>query len=602
MVDELITSKEQWYDLKKYKDEVAQFVCRRKADLSNLSKMESTFKILYRIIFAGAEASDVERFPQAAEMYKVYKAAIIQACLSGYSGLVEATGDDGYSVLKVPELLKVMIGQFKDMALLENISNIPLIDWILKGESVAFIKLKENKEEYRVTETFRDADTNEEVMQFKVKQGVTYKNLDVVRIDPLDFFCDAYDYFQDPLGCVKIIRSYISSKELLSSNAYPLLSKEAKENIITKAGNNGKGNAFFNWNNAIMTPDRNNTTAAKGIEVLTFYGDYVTSDFKVLKNIKAVVVNKQIADLKYNPVSTNRIIYAPYFVDENTHRGVSPIASTIPVNKLINRVTDLFIQNLDDVANPIMMYKKGSINQAQKNQMREHRELEYTDFDNKPEFYAPPQAAPNGLSLVELILQQNKNVLGINNYISGDTSGSVRTARESEALFQSANARMRVETDVFSYMFLLRLFTSFYGFNRELALAMEEPLDPIYADPNLKVSISTNASRADKEGELRRLMEMLNLPIAQMMFSNLSPTQVVLVARYLMAKAELTDADNILQLMDEKGNTNAPPPDAYEDGVAPTTEGETTIDGTPSGEPSDSNSGFISDSTDGANA
>ena len=118
---------------------------------------------------------------------------------------------------------------------------------------------------------------------------------------------------------------------------------------------------------------------------------------------------------------------------------------------------------------------------------------------------------------------------------------------------------MRVETDVFSYNFMLSLFVSFYAFNRELALSLEEPLDEIYSDPKLRVAISTNASRADKEGELQRLMQMLQLPIAQMIFSNLQPDQVVLAVRYLMAKAELTDVDNLLELVDERtGQTNVP--------------------------------------------
>ena len=52
---------------------------------------------------------------------------------------------------------------------------------------------------------------------------------------------------------------------------------------------------------------------------------------------------------------------------------------------------------------------------------------------------------------------------------------------------------------------------------------------------------------------------MLNLPIAQMIFSNLKPDQVVLAVRYLMAKAELTDADNLLELIDEQtGQANVP--------------------------------------------
>ena len=118
---------------------------------------------------------------------------------------------------------------------------------------------------------------------------------------------------------------------------------------------------------------------------------------------------------------------------------------------------------------------------------------------------------------------------------------------------------MRVETDVFSYNFMLALFVSFYAFNRELALSLEQPLEEIYSDVKLRVSISTNASRADKEGELQRLMSMLQLPIAQMIFSNLQPDQVVLAVRYLMAKAELHDADNLLELIDtDTGEPNLP--------------------------------------------
>lgn len=566
MNDELITSKEQWYDLTKYKDEIAQFVCKKKNDLDVLSKMKSDYELLYRIIFAGTESSDTERFPHAAEMYKVYKAAIIQACLAGYSGLLEASGDDAYSVLKAPKLKEVMTNQFRGLALLEKLSNITLIDWILKGESVAFIKLKKTREEFRSTQKVEDAETGEELMQFKIKQGVEYSNLDITRIDPLDFFVDGKDYEVDPLGCVKIIRSYIDAKTLLSSDAYPLLSTDDKKNIIT-GQQNGNSTTFFNWRSNSVQENTESKTAAKGIEVLTFYGDYITQDYKVLKNIKATVINRKIADLKYNPISTNRIIYGAYFLDEHTHRSVSPLACVKPINKLVNRVTDMFIQNLDDVANPIVMYQKGTLNTPQIRKMKTERELEYNNLDTKPDFYSPPLASQNGLTLMQLILEQNKNTLGINNYISGDTSGAVRTARESEALFQSANARMRVETDVFSYNFLLKLFIAFYSFNRELALAFDEPLDPIYSDPNLKISISTNASRADKEGELQRLMTMLNLPIAQMIFSNLSPQQVVMAVRYLMAKAELTDADNLLELVDNNGQTNTPPLDAEGDAV-----------------------------------
>lgn len=561
MNDETITVKEQYYDLTKYKDEVASFVVKKRNDLDVTSKMRSMYDSLRDVIFAGGTTADKERFPHAAEVFKIYKSAIIASSLEGYSALVDITGLDAYSELKVPELKKVMTDQFKSMSLLEKISADTVDDWILKGEAVSFIKLKTNKEEYRMKETLTDATTGEPVIKFTMKEVVSYDDIVIERIDPLDFYVDAVDYQNDPRGCAKIVRSWISSKKLLTSDAYPLLSKQDKDDIITGAGQNGS-KSYFDWSRQYsnMSTDRNRTNS-DNIEVLTYFGDYITSDNKVLINIKATVINERIADIKYCGVSTNRIIYAPYKIDDYTHRSICPIAVVKPVNTLVNRVTDLFIQNLEDISDPIMLAEKGSISFQQSEEARNKKFLEYVAVDGQvPQFWTPPVANANGLSLIEGILNQSKNVLGLNNYLAGNTDGSVRTAEESSILFRGANTRMRVETDVFNYNYMLALFTSFYAFNRELALAAGRPLNPIYEDENLKVSISTNASRADKEGEFNRLMTMLNLPLTQMIFSNLQPDQILIAVRYLMAKAGLTDADNILELVDDQTRQAQQPP------------------------------------------
>ena len=557
--DETVEFKEDYYDVKKYKDEIGSFVKRKRVELDILSNMEANYVSLKNSIFAGTTTSDEERYPHAAEMFKVYKSAIIESSLSGYSALLEITGRDAYSTLKVPELKDTMTNQFKRMSLLEKLSGDTVDDWLLKGEAVSFIKLKKTKEEYRTKSTMIDQKTGQEVASFKVKQFVTYQDTDIERIDPLDFYVDAYDYKNDPRGATKIIRTWISSKELLTSNAYPFLTEEDKNNIIASVGRNGSGaNYQYAYDTSSVNQLRNRTDVGK-IEVLSFYGDYITSDNKVLRNIKAVLVGGMIADAKYSAVNTNRIIYAAYKVDERTHRSISPLACSEVVNRLVNRVTDMFIKNLDDASNPIIIYPKGSLSSNQVKEIRTKKQCEYNDVATMPQFYAPPVAATQGLELIRMVLDQNKNVLGLNNYLAGNTDGAVRTARESSILFQKANARMRVETDVFSYNFMLALFVSFYAFNRELALSLEQPLEEIYSDVKLRVSISTNASRADKEGELQRLMSMLQLPIAQMIFSNLQPDQVVLAVRYLMAKAELHDADNLLELIDtDTGEPNLP--------------------------------------------
>lgn len=552
MADEIITKKVEAYDLTPYREEVRQFVTANKNLLDNFSNMLATYNELYKSIFIGSEESKTERFPQAAETYKVYKAALIEACLSGYSAsLPEIKGKDAYSTLLIPKLKSVMEDQLKSMSFLENLSGEYVDDWILKGEAAGFLKLKENREEYRVKEKLLDAETGKEVVSLTVKEIISYEDLELEYIDPLDLFVDAYDYLRDPRGCVKIFRSWISSKELLTSSAYPLLSKEEKANIVSSVGQNADVNSTYNTPTFTTASNLGqNQTAADRIEVLTFYGDYITNDNKVLSGIRATVINNVLARLEYDPVSICRLVYAPYKIDRDTHRGVSPIACTKPINTLLNRVVDLFIQNLDNASNPIILYQKGSINKAQADAVQDTRQLEYNNIDMKPEFFLPPSSPPDGLPLMDLILNQNKNVLGLNQYMAGDGSGAVRTARESNIIYQKANARMRVETDVFSYRFLLNFYTTFYSFNRELAIGEGNPLDPIYADPKLKVTISTNASRADKEGELQRLLEMLNLPIAQMIFSNLQPEQLIPAVRYLMAKAELTDVDNLLELMD----------------------------------------------------
>ena len=557
--DETVEFKEDYYDVKKYKEEIGSFVKRKRVELDVLSNMEANYVSLKNSIFAGTTTSDEERYPHAAEMFKVYKSAIIESSLSGYSALLEITGRDAYSTLKVPELKDTMTNQFKRMSLLEKLSGDTVDDWLLKGEAVSFIKLKKTKEEYRTKSTMIDQKTGQEVASFKVKQFVTYQDTDIERIDPLDFYVDAYDYKNDPRGAAKIIRTWISSKELLTSNAYPFLTQEDKNNIIASVGRNGSGaNYQYAYDTSSVNQLRNRTDVGK-IEVLSFYGDYITADNKVLRNIKAVLVGGMIADAKYSAVNTNRIIYAAYKVDERTHRSISPLACSEVVNRLVNRVTDMFIKNLDDASNPIIIYPKGSLSSNQVKEIRTKKQCEYNDVATMPQFYAPPVAATQGLELIRMVLDQNKNVLGLNNYLAGNTDGAVRTARESSILFQKANARMRVETDVFSYNFMLALFVSFYAFNRELALSLEQPLEEIYSDVKLRVSISTNASRADKEGELQRLMSMLQLPIAQMIFSNLQPDQVVLAVRYLMAKAELHDADNLLELIDtDTGEPNLP--------------------------------------------
>lgn len=563
MLDETRTTKVEAYDLTPYREEIRQFVTDNKEQMDNFSNMITTYNQLYRTIFQGVEGSDEERFPHSAEIFKVYKAALIEACLSGYSAsMPEIKGKDTYSTLKIPELKSTMEEQLKSMSFLESVSGDFVDDWILKGETAGFLKLKENKEVYRIKEKITDEETGKELMSFTVKEVVSFEDLELEYIDPLDLFVDAIDYQKDPKGCVKIFRSWISSKDLLQSNAYPLLTKEDKDNIIAGVGRNGEPSDFITPSIAAGANLGYNQTSSDKIEVLTFYGDYITSDNKVLSGIRATIVSNRLARLEYDPVSICRLIYAPYKIDRETHRGVSPIACTKPINVLLNRVTDLFIQNLDNASCPIIMYQKGSLNKGQVDSYKRNREIEYNMIDSKPEFFLPPATPPEGLSLMSLILDQNKNVLGLNQYMSGDTSGSVRTARESSIINQKANARMRVETDVFSYRFLLNFFTTFYSFNRELAIAADNPLAPIYSDINLKVTISTNASKADKEGELQRLLEMLNLPIAQMIFSNLAPEQMIPAVRYLMAKAELSDVDNLLELINsETGTPNTIVPD-----------------------------------------
>lgn len=554
---ENVVIKEDWYDLNKYKDEIKKYIVDRKYDLGHHSTMEKVYNTLYRSIFTGAQGTDIkERYPFLKEIFNVYKSALIEACLPGYSALMEVEGRNSKSVLLAPEVKKVMTDQFKGIALIEKLSDKVLLDWILKGEAVAFIKLKQTTERYREKETVTNAETGEEIMQFKVETGVTYEDLEIETIDPLDFYVDAVDYQHNPKSAAKIIRSWTSSRELLTDKTnYPLLTDEQKMAIIRKNSEVGSGYPYIYTGSNNSDNLSYSKTAEKQIEVLTYLGDYVTKDGKLLTNIKAIAVEGELALIEYNGVDSLQVIYAPYTIDRETHRGVSPLCSVIPLNRLANKCIDLFLSNMDEVSNPILLYTGGSLAPNALKTFRDNRELEYNDgIGTKPEFWGPPEISPNGMSLLDIVLNQQKEMLGLNKYMSGDTTGSVRTAQESQILFQKANARMRVETDAFSYKFLLPLISSFYAFNRELALAVGHPLNDIYSNPELMITISTGASKADTEGEFQRLMQILGMPaISQSMFQYAAESGNMDVAiKYIMAKAGLTDADNILELIQEQ--------------------------------------------------
>ena len=571
---ENVVIKENWYDLNKYKDEVKKYIVDRKNDLGHHSAMNTTYNILYRAIFTGASGTDKkERYPFLKEIFNVYKSALIEACIPGYSALMDVEGRNAQSVLLAPEVKKTMVDQFKSIALIEKLSDKVLLDWILKGEAVAFIKLKQTTERYREKETVTDQETGEEVVQFKVETGVTYEDLEIETIDPLDFYVDAVDYCHNPKSCPKVIRTWISARELLTDKTnYPLLTEEDKKAIIQKNTTRDLGYPYVYSSASTGDNLSYSKTAEKQIEVLTFMGDYVTLDGKLLTNIKAIVVEGQLGLIEYNGVDSLQIIYAPYTIDRETHRGVSPLCSSIPLNRLANKCIDLFLSNMDEVSNPILMYTCNSLPPNSLKQFRNNRELEYNDgIGTKPEFFAPPEISPNGMSLLQVVLNQQKEMLGLNKYMSGDTTGAVRTAQESQILFQKANARMRVETDAFSYKFLLPLISSFYAFNRELALAVGHPLNDIYSNPELMVIISTGASKADAEGEFQKLMQLLGMPaISQSMFQWAAESGNMDVAiKYLMAKAGLTDVDNILQLLDEQTTTLNGEGDTENGGVIP---------------------------------
>lgn len=553
--------KEDWYDLSKYHDELKTFILNRRPGMGNHQQMFDNYEYLYRAVFSGAEEADVERYTSAKENFNVYKSAIIEACLPGYSALVDISGRDPHSILASPHVKAAMIEQLKEICAVEKLSDQPLFDWILKGEVVLFINLKQTTERYREKEVVSDEATGQDIISFKVETGVTYDDLDIEVIDPFDFYVDAVDYARDPKGTPKIIRSFITSKELLTNKSdYPLLTEYDKQTIIQKRVQRQSGYPYvyagYADNSGDLTYSKSND---KQIEVLTYRGDYVTKDGKLLTNIKVRIVENQLAYAEYSGVDTCQIIYAPYIIDRDTHRGISPLASIIPINRLANKCIDLFISNMDEVSNPVLMYPKGTVPPNQQRTWRKSRQIEYIEgLGGGIQWFTPPEISPNGMALLQAIIQQNKDMLGLNNYMAGDTSGAVRTAQESQILFQKANARMRVETDVFSYKVLLPLMVNFYAFNRELALACDRPLKEIYADPALRVSISTGTAKADKEGERLRLMELLNLPLTQMMASNWTPEQVVIALRYLMAKQDVTDFDNLLELFDEDGNPTYP--------------------------------------------
>ena len=65
MVDshaENVVIKEDWYDIKKYSDEIKNYIVDRRSDLSHHSDMYHNYNILYKSIYSGARGTDKQRY------------------------------------------------------------------------------------------------------------------------------------------------------------------------------------------------------------------------------------------------------------------------------------------------------------------------------------------------------------------------------------------------------------------------------------------------------------------------------------------------------------------------------------------------------------
>lgn len=521
-----------------------------------ISRLE-TLKLL-RDLFPGYanEGMKLKKVPSTYEQAKTYESAIYRATYQNYDGIVDIEGQDLRSNNLAGIYKASLVYDYNNINLKATLDEI-LKDWITKGEGSAYISWKENiiqVPEKEVVQVYDEVSgqTYEEV-QTVMKDVVTFRGVDVKRIDPHNLYFDKSQK-ENWDACGKVYRAFVPIQTILANTSYNLTSQEIKElKELTKPNED-----IGDYRNKVI--DSGVKVIGSNIEVLEFYGDYMVPEtLDVVRNAEIVIIaGKYVARMEQSKKPKCPIVYGSYLERPDTLRGQSPMKVPAILNDVENMCVDLMMKAWQLNVDPVFLAPKGSF--PSYSRLVPGKPIEYdpttlaTSAPQKIDF----SSGLRGFDFDKFFKEKIEGATGITQYLLGSQEGSVRTASESTYIHAGATMRVAREAYLFQSKIILpivklhALFKKIYDIEPRYVRMPDnryaEVTDEV-RNGNYTFLLGDSQTSVEREAETQKLFQLLSSPAFQSLAGIMDVQTASEFLKWLLNRMNFKETDQIFEII-----------------------------------------------------
>lgn len=521
-----------------------------------ISRLE-TLKLL-RDLFPGYanEGMKLKKVPSTYEQAKTYESAIYRATYQNYDGIVDIEGQDLRSNNLAGIYKASLVYDYNNINLKATLDEI-LKDWITKGEGSAYISWKENiiqVPEKEIVQVYDEVSgqTYEEV-QTVMKDVVTFRGVDVKRIDPHNLYFDKSQK-ENWDACGKVYRAFVPIQTILANTSYNLTSQEIKElKELTKPNED-----IGDYRNKVI--DSGVKVIGSNIEVLEFYGDYMVPEtLDVVRNAEIVIIaGKYVARMEQSKKPKCPIVYGSYLERPDTLRGQSPMKVPAILNDVENMCVDLMMKAWQLNVDPVFLAPKGSF--PSYSRLVPGKPIEYdpttlaTSVPQKIDF----SSGLRGFDFDKFFKEKIEGATGITQYLLGSQEGSVRTASESTYIHAGATMRVAREAYLFQSRIILpivklhALFKKIYDIEPRYVRMPDnryaEVTDEV-RNGNYTFLLGDSQTSVEREAETQKLFQLLSSPAFQSLAGIMDVQTASEFLKWLLNRMNFKETDQIFEII-----------------------------------------------------
>ena len=521
-----------------------------------ISRLE-TLKLL-RDLFPGYanEGMKLKKVPSTYEQAKTYESAIYRATYQNYDGIVDIEGQDLRSNNLAGIYKASLVYDYNNINLKATLDEI-LKDWITKGEGSAYISWKENiiqVPEKEIVQVYDEVSgqTYEEV-QTVMKDVVTFRGVDVKRIDPHNLYFDKSQK-ENWDACGKVYRAFVPIQTILANTSYNLTSQEIKElKELTKPNED-----IGDYRNKVI--DSGVKVIGSNIEVLEFYGDYMVPEtLDVVRNAEIVIIaGKYVARMEQSKKPKCPIVYGSYLERPDTLRGQSPMKVPAILNDVENMCVDLMMKAWQLNVDPVFLAPKGSF--PSYSRLVPGKPIEYdpttlaTSAPQKIDF----SSGLRGFDFDKFFKEKIEGATGITQYLLGSQEGSVRTASESTYIHAGATMRVAREAYLFQSKIILpivklhALFKKIYDIEPRYVRMPDnryaEVTDEV-RNGNYTFLLGDSQTSVEREAETQKLFQLLSSPAFQSLAGIMDVQTASEFLKWLLNRMNFKETDQIFEII-----------------------------------------------------